>query len=108
VYTGAFSHDGTRLAVASNDRTVWLYQLHGRGKPTAIATLRAVNGNVFALAFSPDDGTLVAGGRSPSVAVWTTDASRYAGQLCPSAGAPLTRAEWAQYVPGAAYAPPCR
>lgn len=102
----SFSPDNALLAVGSNDGSVWLYDLRTK-TPTRYATLQAVGGDVNAAMFDPAGGHLAAGGRSSVVRIWETDPDAYAAQICASAGDPITKTEWTQYVPGAAYAPPC-
>lgn len=103
-----FSPDGHLLAAPSNDHSVWVWDVSHPSAPRRYAQLQALTGNVFTAAFSPDGRTLVAGGRSTDVPAWTVDPARAMTRECTAAGAPVTRAEWAQYVPGVAYAPPCR
>lgn len=60
----AFSPDGTRLASASDDRTitVWVAERGGRAEPAAFRTLRDHAGPVLAVAFSPDGKRVVSSG----------------------------------------------
>ena len=48
-----------------------------------------------------------AAGGDGTIAHWETDPEIVREQICHLAGSPITETEWAQYVPGAAYDPPC-
>ena len=50
----------------------------------------------------------MAGGTSATMTFWNFHPAQVATRICALAGSPLTRAEWSQYVQGAAYDPPCR
>ncbi|WP_375480093.1 helix-turn-helix domain-containing protein [uncultured Jatrophihabitans sp.] len=104
----SFSPDGRLLAVGSNDHTVWLYDVADPAHATSLATLRGIDGNVFATAFSPDGRTLAAGGRSANVLLWTVNPATDIANVCRAAGDPITRAEWRRFAPGAPYRDPCR
>ena len=104
----SFDASGHLLAVPSNDHTVWVYDVGRPAQAQVLATLRSIDGNVFTSAFSPVGRLLAAGGRSDSAPVWSIDPAADARLVCAGAGDPITRTEWRQYVPGAAYDPPCR
>ena len=108
VNTPAFSPDGHLLAAPSNDHTVWVYDVSHPAAPQRWAVLRALDGNIFTTAFSPDGRTLVAGGRGTLVPSWTVDPRRAVARECAAAGTPITRAEWREYVGAGRYDPPCR
>jgi WD40 repeat protein len=100
-----FSADGRLLATSSEDGTVDIWELPARGAPRlfgSIHRLAEITDSVFV-----DDRRLATAGTEATVTLTDTDLDRTANRLCREVGAPLTRAEWAQYV-GDTYAPPCR
>jgi WD40 repeat protein/transcriptional regulator with XRE-family HTH domain len=108
VYSVAFSPDRTILAAGNTNGSVWLWNLARPARPALIATLTGPSGQVFSVAFGAGGRTLAAADSAGLVWLWDTGASVAAHAVCAMAGQPLTRAEWAAYVPGQHYAPPCR
>ncbi|MGQ0776977.1 MAG: WD40 repeat domain-containing protein [Pseudonocardiales bacterium] len=107
VYSVSFTTDGTTLAAAATDNTIWLWDLHQRDKATPIATLTAPTGSVYTVDFQPGHDVLVAGGASETAWLWHTDPEQAAAYICATIGDPITEQEWARYVPGRSYQPPC-
>ncbi len=66
----AFSPDGKKLASASNDKTIQLWNLE-TGKPTK--TLNKHKESVNSVAFSPDGKQLISGSVDDTVRLWDTE-----------------------------------
>lgn len=108
VYQVNVSPDGDTLAASTTGQQVWLWNIADPARPRVSAELSAASGEVFDVNFSPDGQTLVAGGTDRLLQFWDYRPSRVAARICALAGTPITRAEWAEYVQGARYDPPCR
>jgi WD40 repeat protein/transcriptional regulator with XRE-family HTH domain len=101
----AISPDGATLAAGNADGTVRLWDMATHRQ---IATLTGPADPVTSVAFSGDGKTLAAGGADHTVRLWNVAyLVNVVPQLCASAGRPLTRAEWARYVPVLAYQKVC-
>jgi WD40 repeat protein/transcriptional regulator with XRE-family HTH domain len=104
----AFNAGGLQLAVAATDGTIWRWDLHQRDRPAPLATLTIPGERrLYTLDFHPGDDRLAAGA-SDAVWLWHTDPKTAAANICASSGDPITIDEWARYVPGLPYQPPCR
>ena len=107
VYQVAVSPDGKTLAASTTDQEVWLWNIDDPAHPRTLADLTSATGEVFDVAFDPNDRTMVAGGTDDYLTFWDFHPSQVVSRICSLAGSPVTRAEWAEYVQGAAYKPPC-
>ncbi len=108
IYGLAFSPDGTALAAAADtDNDVWLWNVARPAHPSLIATLTGPGDHVYAVDFAPAGHLLVAPSADGTVHLWNTDPAAVAAAICANAGQPLTRQEWATYVPGVPYRSPC-
>ncbi|MEU4408139.1 WD40 repeat domain-containing protein [Streptosporangium sp. NPDC023963] len=81
VTSAVFSPDGTRLASASHDRTVWIWD-PATGQRVG-APLTGHTGRVLSVAFSPDGTRLASAGDDKTVRIWDPVTGK-------QVGAPLT------------------
>src|SRR5205823_4919856 len=95
VYGVAFSSDGKRLASASADHTVILWDVDGR-KP--LATLEGHKDAVNDVAFSPDGKRLASASADHTVILWDLDLGNLMAEACRTANRNLTCAEWRNYI----------
>ena len=102
----AFGSQPGALASASLDGSVRLWNVaHREMEPLA---LRDHGGWVWAVALSPDGGSVLSGGADRTVRVRWTRTAPHAEALCARITRNLTRDEWARYLPtGTTYEPPC-
>jgi len=105
VFSLAF--DGDRLAGASSDGSLWIWQLDG-ADAEHWARLRGSGPGLFQVALHPRRPEVTAAGGEGNLWSWSLDVDRAAEQVCAVSGTEISREEWEIHVPGAAYAPPCR
>ncbi len=103
----AFSPNGRTLAAGANDGSVWLWNTADPANPAALGSLTGSASDVSSVAFSPDGRTLAAGTGGGSIWLWDLDIDNAIQSVCTATGAPLTPAEWKQYIPQLPYYPPC-
>ncbi|WP_433229954.1 AAA family ATPase [Micromonospora sp. CA-248260] len=107
VYTLAFNTEGTVLAAAVTNAGTWLWDLKDRNRPAVLAMLPAPGGGVYTVSYHRDGHTLSGGGTGNTVWLWNTNLNLIPEQLCATVGNAITPTEWATYVPGLPYQPPC-
>jgi WD40 repeat protein len=105
VLWAALSPDGRMLAAGSNDGTLGLYDV-ASGRPLGVRLPGLPNRPVAPL-FTPDGTHLLAISYGGPGYRWDVRASSWMRQACAVAGRALTRAEWADVLPGRDYAPAC-
>jgi WD40 repeat protein len=103
----AFSPDGHRLAVASYDTTATLWTIADPRAPGLRATLTGHTDRVNSVGFSPDGRTVATAGTDKTVRLWDTDEEAVAARICAVTQPRITEAQWANYLPGIPYSPPC-
>lgn len=102
----AFSPDDTMLAVGGSDRIVTLWDVNDPGRPATVAVLGS-DGRVDTVAFRPGERTLIGGGEASTLPLWSTDVEVSIDDMCRRSGDGITRDEWARFLPGLDYVPPC-
>ncbi len=109
----ALSPDNRTLAALTADGQVWMWAVADPSKADLIGTLTAATGlaaaagQPAAIAFSPTDNTLVAGGNNGRLTFWHYRPYQAVNRICSLSGTPISLTEWEQYVPGVPYNPPC-
>jgi WD40 repeat protein len=105
VFWESISPDGRTLATGSDDGTIQLFDL---GSQRALGTpLTAIPNRPVAPLFTPDGAALFAVTNAGRGYRWDIRPSSWERHACAVAGRTLTRAEWADALPGRAYAPAC-
>jgi WD40 repeat protein/transcriptional regulator with XRE-family HTH domain len=106
--SAAISPDGSLLVSGGLDGAVWLWNISDPRHPVRITQVPTATGGIYSLTFAPHSDVIAAGSADGSVHLLATDPAVVTRQICETSGAPITRAEWKLYVPGAPYDPPCR
>jgi WD40 repeat protein len=101
----AITPDNRTLATGSATGAVQLWDV--RSGQALGAPLPGVPSSGVIPAFAPDGSHLVATYASGRAYVWDIRSSSLVRQACRVAGRRLTRAEWAEFLPGRAYDPAC-
>ena len=90
------------------DGTVWMWSVRTPARPSLLATLSGPAHQVDSIAFSANGGTLAAGSADSTIRLWQTTPQAAEHLVCAMAGQPMSAAQWASYLPGVSYHPPCR
>ena len=83
IQTAIFSPDGKRVATASYDRTITLWEV-ATGKP--IRSFTGHNGAILSIAISPDGKLLVSGSADETVKVWDVESGQRLDTMSQSQG----------------------
>lgn len=108
VYAIAVSPSGHTLAAAITTHAVWVWNIADPAHPKLQETLAAGQAEEFSVTFSNQGHTLAASGSDRILRLWQYRASQAAKTVCALSGNSITPAEWARYVQGERYSPPCR
>ncbi|MGW6705219.1 caspase, EACC1-associated type [Streptomyces sp. NPDC054956] len=108
----AFSPDGAHLALIARktvggDERPEIWDLTDPKSPRRSSYLPSSSTAAYALRFTPDGEYLAIVRASAGVELWDTNPDRAIGDICESAGDPITRQEWKHYLPDKPYEPPC-
>jgi energy-coupling factor transporter ATP-binding protein EcfA2 len=109
----AFAPDGHTLATASDDRTVRLWDLSDRARPSPLGPpLTGHTGPVSSVAFAADGHTLATASEDRTVRLWDltglNDLFDHAVErACSFTRSGLDPAEWTRYIPGLPYQNTC-
>lgn len=106
VYNVTWSSDSRRVLDASQDGSVWMWQIDGGGA-TALAHLGNLGASATFARWMPS-GKILAVGFNGAVGTWSGSAEGAVKDICAQAGSPITADEWSLYVPGLRYRDPCR
>ncbi|MGW4213946.1 nSTAND1 domain-containing NTPase [Lentzea sp. NPDC004789] len=96
-----------KLAVATDDGLVRLWQLKGHDEPVEQALLRGHTGPVAAVGLRPKGDEVVTGGADRAVRLWDVDPRDPAVRICEQAVRPMNREEWRRYFGDLDFTPPC-
>ena len=101
-----FDRTGRLMVTGGIDGTTRLFDVQTRtayGGP-----FPAVSNRSAVAAFTPDGSSVVTVNDRGRAVLWDIRPSSWARHACDVAGRTLTRAEWAQYLPGRSYHPACK
>jgi WD40 repeat protein len=104
----AFSPDGTLLASGDDNGVVGVWNVadpaHAQqdGQP-----LSGHTSFVNAVAFSPDGQTLATGSNDETVRLWNLSVPAAIAHVCSQSSDDITASQWAKYISGRGYQPPC-
>jgi WD40 repeat protein/transcriptional regulator with XRE-family HTH domain len=108
VFSAVFDSTGRTVAATAGDGTTWLWDVRRRDRPRTLGTLTGPAGAVYVDTFDTRRPLLATAGADGMVSLWNTDPDQVAASVCAGAGAPLTRSEWREYVPGRPYRHLCQ
>jgi WD40 repeat protein len=104
----AYVPGGRMLVSGGDDRTVRLWRTPADRAPAPITSFSRHDSRVHGLAISADGRTLASADDGGTVYVWQLDPSDLLAGLCLHSGPRITAEQWAVYVGGTRYDPPCR
>ncbi|AQZ65508.1 High-affnity carbon uptake protein Hat/HatR [[Actinomadura] parvosata subsp. kistnae] len=101
----AFSADDRTLVTASEDGSVRVWNVVTPARPELWAVF-AGRGAAGDVELGPD-GTVLAAASGSAAQLYGLNVEQATGNVCEASGTSISGAEWARYVPGRPYAPPC-
>ncbi|MEV0995842.1 hypothetical protein [Nonomuraea sp. NPDC050202] len=101
----AFSADDRTLVTASQDMTVQVWNVVTLARPTLWAVF-AGRGAAGDVELGPD-GTVLAAASGSAAQLWGLNVEQATANVCEASGTSISRTEWARYLPGRPYSPPC-
>jgi WD40 repeat protein/DNA-binding SARP family transcriptional activator len=104
-FWATFSSDNRTLATTSDDGTLRLWDI-GSEQPVG-APLPGQTGHFAVAMFTPGDNAVIAGYTTGQAIRWDIRPASLIRRACRLAGRTLTRAEWAEFLPGRDYDPAC-
>jgi WD40 repeat protein len=92
----AFSRDGERLATASFDRTIQLWDYTNLNKLPLVFDDH--DSKIWSITFTPDNKYLLAGTENGNIKVWPTEQDMISGKICDYLNRNMSDPEWIRYV----------
>jgi WD40 repeat protein/DNA-binding SARP family transcriptional activator len=105
IVSAQISPDGRTLATGSDTGIVRLWDIEA--EQAIGAPLPGVPSRAVVPSFTPDGGRLIASYDTGRAYLWDIRPQSLARHACSVAGRRLTRAEWAEFLPGRDYDPAC-
>jgi hypothetical protein len=102
----AWNAGGDLIEAPSKDGKLWLWRF-ADGRDTLYAHPGNLGAGVLQALARPGSDVVFGAGMSGLVDSWHTEVAHARDLVCAAAGTPISRVEWEQYAPGAAYRPPC-
>ncbi|MFT4128241.1 MAG: hypothetical protein QM662_18685, partial [Gordonia sp. (in: high G+C Gram-positive bacteria)] len=104
LYSAAFSPDARRVIAGGSNAEIWVWDLADPDEPLIV--LRSFPGRVYDVRFLAAD-RIIAAGLGGVVQQWGIGADALVASVCERPGDQITADEWALYVQGLSYRPPC-
>jgi WD40 repeat protein len=108
----AFSPDTHLLVTAGDQQTASIWSITDPRQPVLLAAAAGPRGSIGQLAWSADAKTLLTAHEGQDAVLWDLsglipDPDSAVAEICATDGSQLSRADWAEYLPGLGYRPTC-